>query len=655
MAEKIKVMFVEDNIDHIDLIEAGFAEKADNYELRAFRTLQEADLAIDEFKPDLILSDWKLPDGEGTHLIKKDAFGGLLFPVIIMTGYGNESFAVEAIKAGAIDYIVKSSETLLNMDQVVRRGLREWHNICGTFKAEKALHESETRYRELISNADDIIFTLDFSGNFTSINRAVEECLGYTVEECLKLGLKNLVAAEYFEFVTNVYRFSTSREMKRTTCELELLGKNGVRKYFEVGSYTRALNGKPFEIFCIARNISERKAMETELINAKNRAEEASRAKGLFLANMSHEIRTPLHGIIGFIKLFSKTTLNELQKSYLEIIQTSSRHLMDIINDILDFSKIEANKLKIERKPFEIAGLVRETYNFFEAFVNNKKLVFELEIDRNIDYQVIGDGVRIKQILSNLVDNAIKFTEKGGIKIIVSEREKCGKNVTLDFQVRDTGIGIPADKIGDIFEKFYQADLSFTKKYGGIGLGLSIVNELIKLMGGKISVESSVDSGTNFNFELSFEKSETGKSADAKGETANLITDFQAGDHTILAVDDEIIGRMFIETYLKRKGFKIQTAVNGRDAIEMYDRQKFDLVIMDIQMPVLDGISAIKIIREKENGSGGRTPVIALTAYALPEEQKVMIDSGIDECLTKPLDESRLCSVIEKYLKKRFN
>ncbi|HNY11394.1 MAG TPA: response regulator [Candidatus Wallbacteria bacterium] len=652
MPDKIKIMFVEDEIQHIDLIESGFEEKMEFYELRFYRTLEEADQALDEFKPDLILSDWKLPDGEGTRLIKKDQYNWPFYPVIIMTSHGNESVAVEAMKAGAIDYIVKSSETLLNMDQVVQRGLREWRNMDNVQKTERKLCESEMRYRELIDNANDIIYTMDLEGNFTSINKAAEEHLGYDKNECGSIKLKNIVAPEYYEFVINLVNLRGCGEMNRASYELELISKNGKRIFFDIKSFVRLLHGKPFEVFGIARNISERKKMENELLKAKERAEEASRAKSLFLSNMSHEIRTPMHGIIGFSNLLIKTPLNECQKDFLSTIKTCSTHLMDIINDILDFSKIEANKLNIEYKPFEIENLVHESLDFFEESIKNKKLSVSLDIDKKIKYNVIGDRLRIKQILLNIISNAIKFTQHGGITIGVMESDKCEKNVTIKFYVKDTGIGIPNEKLDEIFERFSQGDISSTKKYGGIGLGLSIVNELLKLMGGRINVESAPGSGSNFIFELNFETIERETSLNAEIKPVITELNLHTSSYNILAVDDDVVGRAIIEKYLSGKGFNYKIVMDGREALEALERQKFDMVFMDIQMPVLDGISATKIIREKESPTGGHTPIIALTAYALPEEQIKMVESGIDECLTKPLDDVLLWKVIDKYLKK---
>jgi len=366
---------------------------------------------------------------------------------------------------------------------------------------------------------------------------------------------------------------------------------------------------------------------------------------------MSHEIRTPMNGIIGFSNLLESTQLDERQSEFLDFIKISANHLLEIINDILDFSKIEAGKLKLVYGKFNIRQLIESTVNLLSVQSEQKKLKISVRIDEKINYDLMGDALRIRQIIANLLSNAIKFTDEGFIKIGVEEIEKTVHKSKLKISVKDSGIGIPENKIDDIFESFNQLDNSFTKKYAGTGLGLAIVKSLIDLMGGEISVKSEPGHGTSFDIIISFDISGSLETPIRAAEEKQAFI-CPAADIKILLVEDDHISRELIKILLKKNKInKIDAASNGNDAVELLANNKYDLVLMDIQIPHIDGLQIIKMV--KTDGSGHKnyfTPIIAITAYALKGDREKFIETGACEYLSKPLSEKDFFSTIDKFL-----
>lgn len=398
-------------------------------------------------------------------------------------------------------------------------------------------------------------------------------------------------------------------------------------------------------VLCSMVDTTELKQVEQSLYIAKIAAESANRAKSEFLANMSHEIRTPLNGIMGMAQILGFTDMSTRQNEFLEIIKNSSESLLTLINDILDLSKIESGNIEIEKQEFSLQKAISDVVNTQISLIHRKALSLDITIDSGIPDTLIGDQLRLKQIVLNLLGNAIKFTEEGKIAICVQVSNQTDEKILVRIEVSDSGIGISPEAQEKIFAPFVQADSSTTRKYGGTGLGLSICNRLVQLMGGRIWVESTEGFGSTFFVECSFERTSRIAKEINKEEEDMMWTGKKL---SILVVDDESINILVAANILQQAGHEVFYASNGEEAIKMWQQKPVDLILMDIQMPVMDGNIATLRIRELESEKGGHTPIIALTARALKEEQNFFLSCGYDGYVTKPFQYQQLFHAMQK-------
>ena len=402
-------------------------------------------------------------------------------------------------------------------------------------------------------------------------------------------------------------------------------------------------HGNPIYLLGICEDITERVTYQGNLERAKKKAEAASRAKGQFLARMSHEIRTPLNLIIGMIDLVLESRLDEQQKHYMDIAVSSAHNLLHLINDILDFSKIEENRMTLEQVPFNLMLMMQDISALFTYKATEKGLGFHIDMDLDENDCRAGDPHRLRQILINIIGNAVKFTDQGRIDIIV----RASGTEQVDFHIKDTGIGIPRDRIDSIFESFTQAEAVTTRRYGGSGLGITIAKKLVELMNGTISVESIYREGSAFKIRIPLPVSDEScavHDVSQKGEWVALKT------LKILVVDDIKENIELARIRLERKGHEVDAALNGSEAITKIHKNRFDLVLMDVHMPVMSGIDAVKKIREKETSANGSIPIIALTASVMKEEQQDCLDAGMDDVAGKPIDFQELFVKIENLI-----
>lgn len=397
----------------------------------------------------------------------------------------------------------------------------------------------------------------------------------------------------------------------------------------------------------VLSDITGMKNSEQELRQAKEAAEMADFAKSQFLANMSHEIRTPLNGVMGTLQVLEMTNPTEEQKKFIAVSKISSEALLAVVNNILDYSKIEAGRMKLEKIPFSLKKVVEDASGLFQLTAAEKGLVMETFIDGNAPGILIGDPFRLRQILSNLIGNAVKYTSEGRIDVIVEKIKSLeDRKVLLKFTVMDSGIGIPEDQTGILFNSFTQVDHSNTREFGGTGLGLAISKNLVEMMSGQIWVESKVGEGSRFCFTSILESSGEGEYRIVSSEK-NKPGMEQGEALRILLAEDDLVSRMVVEKFSEEKGWKVIFASNGEEAIDLLKKMQFDVILMDILMPVMDGFTATRIIRQMDGSKN--TPIIAITAYALKEDRGRCIDAGMDDYLAKPIDAEEFYAIVQKW------
>jgi PAS domain S-box-containing protein len=526
------------------------------------------------------------------------------------------------------------------------------------------MDKNRVNARSLIEASLDPLITINTKGKITDMNEALANITGITRE--------NLTGTDFFEYFTEKQK---AREVYQevfangsvTNSPLTLRHKDG--KLTDVlfnGSAYKDEQGNVLGAVVVARDVTEQKQVATELTeakvaaelatkiaeNAKIKAEDATRiaedavkAKQQFLSNMSHEIRTPMNAIIGFTKVLLKTDLTAKQNEYLTAIKLSGDSLIVLINDILDLAKVDAGKMVFEQTPFKLALSISAMLHLFEPKIQEKNLILIKEYDSKIPEVLIGDPVRLHQIVLNLVSNAVKFTAQGKIIVSVNLLEENDEHVTIKFAVSDTGIGIEEDKIEQIFENFQQAYSGTSSLYGGTGLGLAIVKQLVEPQGGSIHVESKINEGSTFSFNLIFKKT----IAEAEYETEIIELDLDVIGLKILVVEDIVLNQLLMKTILEDFGFTCDIAGNGKIAIEMLQTNAYDTVLMDLQMPVLNGFKATEHIRTilKSN-----IPIIALTADVTTVDLAKCKAAGMNDYIAKPVDERLLYSKIVGAYKK---
>jgi len=517
-------------------------------------------------------------------------------------------------------------------------------------EAMRELAESEERFALAVRGTNDGIWDWDIRTGKVFFSPPWKSMVGYADDEIENAfsTFERLLHPDDHDRVMTALKDYLAGHIPRYAVEFRFHHKDGTWRWILArGRALRDEHGTPYRMAGSHTDVTERKHDEEELRKARQAAESANSAKSVFLANMSHEIRTPMNGVIGMSELLLGTALNETQREYLEMLKLSADSLLELLNDILDFSKIEAGRMELDAHEFDLNEVVTEIAQAMGIRAFQKRLVMQHHISPEVPTRLIGDDGRLRQILVNLIGNAIKFTHQDGVTIEVTVESTTADLVTLHFKINDTGIGIAHDMQDSIFEAFTQAETSTSRRYGGTGLGLAICHDLVALMQGRIWVESQAGKGSTFHFTAAFGRT-SGISIKPKSPRIKPVITAHAS-MKVLIVEDGHVNQLVGARMLEKRGHTVKLAANGREAIECCGKNDFDAILMDVHMPGINGYEATARIRQMEQATGRHVPIIAMTANAMKGDRERCLAAGMDDYISKPLRSAELFQVVEQF------
>lgn len=531
--------------------------------------------------------------------------------------------------------------------------VRTYTDITARKRAEAALAESEARYRVLAEHASDLIVLGHDDGSRSYVSPSVRTILGYTPEEAVTLRLRELVHPDDLDLL-----FATTGSLSKEAAHAEIMfrlrHKEGHFIWAEAALQRAENDAGEVTIVTAIRDITERRRQSEELRLAKEaaeeaqiRAEQANQAKTEFLATMSHEIRTPLNGILGYAELLIQDeSLKPEHRRQVERIQSAGSALLTVVNDVLDFSKIEAGQIELELRPFSVKELVEDAVAIVKSFADRKSLPLEVHVDGNVPHCLVGDEARLRQVLLNFLNNAVKFTHHGRVSLRVDHLGSSSRGETIAVSVADTGIGIPDDKRERLFKRFSQVDSSISREFGGTGLGLAICRQLIDMMGGQIDVSSQVGEGSTFSFTVTLPRSQT---VDLR-QRPLVVLERPVSKARILLVEDLEINQELARAVLEAAGHEVEVVPDGSDAVMAVQEKPYDVVLMDVQMPGMDGMTATRLIRQLDHPARS-LPIIAMTANVLPQQVTAFKQAGMTDHIGKPFKQDELFAAVERAIR----
>ncbi|MBF0410284.1 MAG: response regulator [Candidatus Riflebacteria bacterium] len=655
MTIPLKLLIVEDS--KADALLLLHELQRGDFDITYCRVDNPTDLisAIEEKTWDIIISDYVMPQFSGLRALKIVQERKLDVPFIIVTDKIAEGIAVEVMKAGAHDYLRKGN--LSRLVPVVNREITEARQR----KERKTSEETLRKLSYAVEQSSAIVMITDIDEKIEYVNPEFTEVTGYSSQEVIGKSPSFLASGDLPEISLK----EILAAKKNWKGEFLNRRKNG-ELYWEYAEISPALDseGNVLSYVKIAEDITEKKRINEELKKARDAAESASKAKTQFLANVSHELRTPLNGIIGMTELLLELSLGPKEREYSEIVRSSACSLLNIVGDIIDLAKVESNQLVIDEIPFEPSKLIRDILPLLEGILFKKNLKYEIKLDPAIPDILIGDSRRIRQVLLALVGNAVKFTIQGGINISASAGEISGDVINVLFSVKDTGIGITPEHCEKLFRPFEQIDGSFTRKYGGLGTGLVLTQYLVNLLHGTIGVKSEPGTGSDFFFSvpLKYKVAEISSSSPVFETAPVAIKAPETSDagiikavsekeikKSVIVAEDDPVNQFLIFSQITKLGYGCQVVSNGQLALELLAEEDFKMIIMDCQMPVMDGLTATRVIRKLESEKRN-IPIVALTAHVSAEDRCKCIECGMNDFMSKPVSLVQLREILKKYM-----
>ncbi|MDP4114927.1 MAG: response regulator [Bacteroidota bacterium] len=647
MASELKILMLEDNPSDVKLIEKELYRGEFHFESKVVETELEFKDALISYEPDLILSDYSLPTYNGMLALDyvRETMPDIAF--ILVTGSLNEEIAVECMKSGADDYILK--DNLKRLAHSIKIAIRNKKDRLEKKLAMQALRESEERYRSLFNISPDAIIVHN-NDVITFANQSAADLIGFSFAyELIGLKASSFVHPKSLPIERDRINALTFGAKKVPPAEEKFIKRDGtvidvetIATHFSIGDES--------SILMIVRDISERKKIELELLQAKEKAEKSSNFKTALMANMSHEFRTPMNGILGFAQILKEELATDSRINMVNSIIRSSKRLMQTLNSILDLSQIEADKLDAKIKIEDIGALILYISKFYEMDFQEKKIRFcvtikDKELFCNLDEDLF------KEILSNLLDNALKFTYEGIVEVIAEKFVDANNKSWVLIRVIDTGIGIAKEDQEIIFEPFKQISEGTSRSYEGSGLGLTITRKMVELLDGKITLESALEHGATFllYFPLVGQAPESEAIKPVKTLTETAPLEKNAKFPEVLLVEDNFINKEVTILYLKNI-CKVDHAANGEKAVLMASEKKYDLILMDINLGAgMDGIQALKHIKQIDSYKD--TPIVALTGYTLREDKDRFLNEGFSHYLSKPFEKFDLVDLTQEILR----
>ncbi len=569
-----------------------------------------------------------------------------IFERVLRTGEKQEWEEESIDEKGKLQVYLRKLHPVMNEQDEVKWVIIYAVNITERKEFDEQIRLSEKRYRDLFNYSQALICTHDMDGRMLAINPEISRTLGFTEEEMLGRKIQEFIPTEHRERFQEEYIMAI-RDTPIVNGVFCVENRNGTKIYLLYRNYRVEEPGLEPYVIGFSQDVTDRIKMEKELRLAKQLTDDVARAKESFLAHMSHEIRTPMNGILGIASLLSKTNLDRQQRNYLKMIQEAAGNLLVIVNDILDLEKIVAGKLQMERIAFKIVDKIATTAQSFIYKAEEQELGLIFQNSIPADLVVKGDPYRLSQVLNNILSNALKFTEHGHININTAIAERTDDSVIVEITISDTGIGISESRIKTIFEPFEQADAAISRKYGGTGLGLTISKNMIEMQEGELLVKSTEGKGSVFTIRIPYHLS---IEAMQENESEQEIDYKSMGMKKVMVAEDVELNQYLARHILESWGFEVAIAVNGREALEMLMKDSFDCILMDVQMPEMDGMEATQRIRQLPDPVKSAIPIIALTANALKGDSEKYLAVGMNDYLAKPFNEETLFRVINRNL-----